>query len=155
MKVRVLVTQSCLTHGTLSCSPWNSPGTNTGVGSHSLLPGIFPTWGLNLDLLHCRWKQVGKQVGKGKIFFSSRVLIRQHCHLSAHAQYRWNSNDLKCSWHDVIKLWTSIQERYAVNLAEPCKACKARKTELVEAQSVSTGSNLDFYTLLLSSHIWG
>ena len=24
-------------------SPWNSPGQNTGVGSHSLLQGIFPT----------------------------------------------------------------------------------------------------------------
>ena len=28
-------------------SPWNSPGKNTGVGSHSLLQGIFPTQGLN------------------------------------------------------------------------------------------------------------
>ena len=26
---------------------------NTGVGSHSLLQGIFPTQGSNLDLLHC------------------------------------------------------------------------------------------------------
>ena len=25
------------------CSPWNSPGQNTGVGSRSLLQGIFPT----------------------------------------------------------------------------------------------------------------
>ena len=29
-----------------SC-PWNSPGKNTGVDSHSLLPGIFPTQGLS------------------------------------------------------------------------------------------------------------
>ena len=34
---------------------WNSPGKNTGVYSHSLLQGIFPTQGSNLDLLlHCR-----------------------------------------------------------------------------------------------------
>ena len=33
---------------------WNSPGTNTGMGSHSPLPGIFPTQGSNLGLLHCR-----------------------------------------------------------------------------------------------------
>ena len=26
-------------------SPWNSPGQNTGVGSFSLLQGIFPTQG--------------------------------------------------------------------------------------------------------------
>ena len=34
--------------------PWDSPGKNTGVHSHSLLQGIFPTQGLNLGLLHCR-----------------------------------------------------------------------------------------------------
>ena len=34
--------------------PWNSPGKNTGVGSHSLLQGIFPTQWLNPGLLHCR-----------------------------------------------------------------------------------------------------
>ena len=34
--------------------PWDSPGKNTGVGSHSLLQGIFPTQGLNQGLLHSR-----------------------------------------------------------------------------------------------------
>ena len=32
-------------------SLWNSPGKNIGVGSHSLLQGIFPTQGLNTGLL--------------------------------------------------------------------------------------------------------
>ena len=36
-------------------SPWNSLGQNTGVGSLSLLPGIFPTQGSNPGLLHGRW----------------------------------------------------------------------------------------------------
>ena len=35
-------------------NPWNSPGQNTGVGSCSLLQGIFPTQGSNPGLLHCR-----------------------------------------------------------------------------------------------------
>ena len=35
-------------------SPWNSPSNNTGVGSLSLLQGIFPTQGSNPDLPHCR-----------------------------------------------------------------------------------------------------
>ena len=46
----VLVTQSCLTpcdhiaYSPLGSSdPWTSPGKNTGVGSHFLLQGIFPT----------------------------------------------------------------------------------------------------------------
>ena len=34
--------------------PWNSPGKNTGVGSHSLLQEIFPTEGLNPGLPHCK-----------------------------------------------------------------------------------------------------
>ena len=36
-------------------SPWISPGQNTGVGSPSLLQGIFPTLGSNPGLPHCRW----------------------------------------------------------------------------------------------------
>ena len=35
-------------------SPWNSPGQNAGVGSCSLLQGIFPTQGSNPGLQHCR-----------------------------------------------------------------------------------------------------
>ena len=36
-------------------SPWNSPGQNTGVGSLSLLQGIFLTQGSNSCVPHCRW----------------------------------------------------------------------------------------------------
>ena len=35
-------------------SPWNSPGQNTGVGSLSLVQGIFPTQGSNPTLPLCR-----------------------------------------------------------------------------------------------------
>ena len=35
-------------------SPWKSPGQNTGMGSLSLLQGIFPTQGSNQGLPHCR-----------------------------------------------------------------------------------------------------
>ena len=53
----VLVTQSCLT---LFCDltrflcPWNYPGKNIGVCSHSLLQKIFLTQGSYPSLLHCR-----------------------------------------------------------------------------------------------------
>ena len=40
------------THGLYN--PWNSPGQNIGVGSLSLLQGIFPIQELNQGLLHCR-----------------------------------------------------------------------------------------------------
>ena len=36
-------------------SSWNSPGQNTGVGSLSLLQGIFPTQGSNPGLPYFRW----------------------------------------------------------------------------------------------------
>ena len=35
-------------------SPWNSPGQNIGVGSLSLLQGVFPTQESNQGLLHGR-----------------------------------------------------------------------------------------------------
>ena len=34
---------------------WSSPGQNIGVGSFSLLQGIFPTQGSNPGLSYCRW----------------------------------------------------------------------------------------------------
>ena len=34
--------------------PWNSPGKNSGVGSHSFLQGMFLTQGLNPDVLRYR-----------------------------------------------------------------------------------------------------
>ena len=37
------------------CSPWNFPGQSTGVGSLSLLQGIFPTQRSNPGLPHCGW----------------------------------------------------------------------------------------------------
>ena len=36
-------------------TPWDSPGQATGVGSLSLLQGIFPTQGSNSGLPRCRW----------------------------------------------------------------------------------------------------
>ena len=55
------VSQSVVSHSwdPLDCSPpgscpWNSPGKNTGVGCHALLQEIFPAYGSNLGLLHCR-----------------------------------------------------------------------------------------------------
>ena len=59
--VLCFVTQSCLT----LCNPWtiahqapsvrgDSPGKNSGVGCHAPLQGIFPSWGSNLGLPHCR-----------------------------------------------------------------------------------------------------
>ena len=50
---RSVVSNSLRPHGLYS--PWNSLGQNTGVGSCSLLQGIFPTQGMDPGLPHCRW----------------------------------------------------------------------------------------------------
>ena len=53
-------------------SPWNSPGQNTGVGSPSILQGIFPTQGSNPGLPCCRRilyqlsRQGSQEVGWGQ-----------------------------------------------------------------------------------------
>ena len=61
LKVRVscsVVSNSLGSHGLYPSRPycpWNSSGKNgAGVGSHSLLWGIFATQGLNPGLPHCR-----------------------------------------------------------------------------------------------------
>ena len=52
MKVKVAQSYPTLCDS-MDYSLWNSPGQNTGVGSLSLLQGIFPTQGSNPDLPHC------------------------------------------------------------------------------------------------------
>ena len=51
---RSVMSDSLKPHGLHCPSPWNSPGQNTGVGSLSLLQGIFSTQESNWCLLHCR-----------------------------------------------------------------------------------------------------
>ena len=48
----LVMSNSLQPHGPYS--PWNSPGQNTGVGSLSLLRGLFPTQGWNPGLPYCR-----------------------------------------------------------------------------------------------------
>ena len=50
-------------------SPWNSLGQNTGIGSLSLLQGIFPTQGSYPGLPHCRW--ILYQLSSHRILISS------------------------------------------------------------------------------------
>ena len=59
-----VVSDSLPPHGLYS--PWNSPGWDTGVGSFSVLQGIFPTQGSNSGLPHCR-RTIYQLSHKGKI----------------------------------------------------------------------------------------
>ena len=61
-------------------SPWDSPGQDTGVGSRSLLQGIFPTQGWHPGLLHGRWilYQVSCQ-GSPKVFITVVTMLLLLC----------------------------------------------------------------------------
>ena len=72
---RSVVSYSLQLHG--QYSPWNSPGQNTGVGSHSLLQGIFPTQGLNPGLPHCR--QILYQLGHQESLHAMSTYIYIQC----------------------------------------------------------------------------
>ena len=50
---RSVLSSSLQPHGLYG--PWNSQGQSTGVGSFSLLHGIFATQGLSPGLPHCGW----------------------------------------------------------------------------------------------------
>ena len=76
----LVLSDSLQPHGLYS--PWNSPGQNTGVGSLSLLQGIFPTQELKQGLLNCKrilyqlsyqgmWWWLFKSVNVLKIIHSS------------------------------------------------------------------------------------
>ena len=74
-------------------SPWNSPGQSTGVGSLSLLQGIFPTQGWKPGLLYCRQilyqlshlrnprilKWVAYPFSRGSFQLRNRTRVLLHC----------------------------------------------------------------------------
>ena len=61
-------------------SPWNFPGQNIGVGSLSLLQGIFPTQGSNPGLPHC-WRILYQlsHVGVRWVQLCDSLNILWHC----------------------------------------------------------------------------
>ena len=66
-------------------SPWNSPDKNTGVGSHSLLQGVFPTQGSN---------PVSCIAGR---FFTVWVTREAQCYIRSAFMLRWGL--IKWTWH--------------------------------------------------------
>ena len=56
---------------------WISPDKNIGVGSHSLLQGIFLTQGLNLGLLHCRGILYHLSHKEAPLLHSSKYLLSE------------------------------------------------------------------------------
>ena len=102
-------------------SPWNSPGQNTGVGSLSLIQGIFLTQGVNRGLPHCRQilyqlsHKVSPATRDGKILSLSHVQFAySHPPLSPGGgkgyplQYSGLENFTDCIAHGVAKSQTQL-----------------------------------------------
>ena len=79
------------------CSPWNSPGQSSGVGSLSLFQGIFPTQGLNSGPLHCRQilYQLSHQ-GRTLPFLSLNICSRYPLHLRSHLLIQSRGSNTVC-----------------------------------------------------------
>ena len=82
-----VLSDSLWSHGLYS--PWNSPDQKTGVGSLSLLQGVFPTQGSNPGLLHCRHilyqlshqgsPEIQKRQPKHLCFILVQLALCPHC----------------------------------------------------------------------------
>ena len=70
-------------------SPWNSLGQNTGVGSLSLLQGIFPTQGSNSGLPHCR--QILYQLSYQAVKGAARNLANRVSRIRHHFSHSWKN----------------------------------------------------------------
>ena len=88
-KSRSVKSNSLGPHGLYS--PWNSPGQNTGVGSLSLLQGIFPTQGSSPGLLYCR-RILYQLSHKG----SPRILEWVACPFSSGSSWPRNCTRVSC-----------------------------------------------------------
>ena len=96
-------------------SPWNSPGQNTGVGSCSLLQGIFPTQGLNPGLTHCR--QILYQLShKG----SPRILEWVAYPFSSRSSWPRNRTGVACIAGGSFTNWAIREARQEYWSGSPC-----------------------------------
>ena len=94
----------------MDCSPWNSPGQNTGVGSLSLPHGIFPTEGSNPGLLHCRWilYQLSHKGSPGLCYISK--LILGNLYLYYVKPFYWRTKDV----FPFVQIYFVLQECFKV-----------------------------------------
>ena len=97
-------------------SPWNSPGQNTGVGSLSLLQGIFPTQELNWGLPHSR--QILYQLsyqGSPKHQFFTLSLLYGPALTSIHESESHPVMTDSLRRHGLYSPWTSVGQNTRVS----------------------------------------
>ena len=83
--------------------PWNFPGKNTGVSSHSLLQ-MFPTQGLNPGLLHC--KQILNHLSHQESPMSEKV----QCLFPISLNYSLHVSYISLFPEQIIEAWKQIMK---------------------------------------------
>ena len=94
-----------LSHVRLFATPWtvHSPGQNAGVGSLSLLWGIFPTQGLNPSPPHCR-RMLYQMSHQGSI----RACIWQSSNSFLKTFNTWDILWITSSWMCSGDFWSAL-----------------------------------------------
>ena len=87
-------------------------GQNTGVGSRSLLQGIFPTQGSNLGLPHCR-RILYQLSHKGSPLYVQQVIITEDWINSVKVDYKWFFTSLVAQ---LVKNPPAMQETWVQSL---------------------------------------
>ena len=130
--------------------PWNSPGKNTEVGCHSILQGLFPSQGSNLDLLHCR-----------KILYHLSQQVVCYCFLknqlsfSPESHWRgvhWTSSSISSSWILVLQSYSRSRNWEPQSLAPNLPPGSSHKSCSLELQS-SVKRRISFCIFVKIHHI--
>ena len=126
------VVQSCPTFCDPMKNSWNSPGQNTGVGSLSLLQGIFLTQGSNPGLPHCR--QILYQMShKG----SPRILEQVAYPFSSRSSQTRNQTQVSSIAGEFFTNW-AIVKRESPSWDHCCPTHFSIKPKLCEEESNCT-----------------
>ena len=137
---RSVVSNSLWPHGLYS--PWNSPDQNTGLGSLSLLQGIFPTQRSNPGLLH--WRRVLYQLShKG----SPRILEWVAYPFSSGSSRPRNWTGVSCSAGGFCTSW-AIREAH-----KPCNLMPKKTNNLPILHSVTFTELFSFLYCISPPHL--
>ena len=111
VKVKMLVAQSCPTlcdPMDYSLCPRDSPGKNTGLGSHSLLQGIFLTQGSNPGLL--AWLAESLPSESARRYTCIYVCVCVYIYIYTHS-IKWASL-CEVAWYKGIRAYLRLQVFY-------------------------------------------
>ena len=140
----LVMSDSLRSHGLHS--PWNSPGQNTGVGSLSLLQGIFPTHGSNPGLLH--WRQILYQLShKG----SPRILEWVACPFSSGSSWPRNQTRVSCIAGWFFTNWAMREGLYAEYIMWNAGLDEAQDGSKIAGRNINNFKYADDTTLLAES----